>query len=170
MAWVLQSILRQVNGSGRKLSVLTVGSSHTAGAGVGSFLRAHPTLKVSTKAMTRVRYDGSTVKTRGSGSVLSRTDGEHSQASRRPLSGFEMDVVCRVTCIVFLLLVVDAQDGHRMHAIMSSLLNVQIMAPWIIATDGVNSSHPYYILVFVCPSIDLRYIFRGWLHPSAWIA
>eukprot|EP00752_Nemacystus_decipiens_P015198 g13533.t1 len=40
-----RNILRQVNGSGKKLSILTVGSSHTAGAGVGSFLRGHPTLK-----------------------------------------------------------------------------------------------------------------------------
>eukprot|EP00903_Cladosiphon_okamuranus_P008495 g8162.t1 len=40
-----RNILRHVNGSGRKLSVLTVGSSHTAGAGVGSFLKGHPTLK-----------------------------------------------------------------------------------------------------------------------------
>ncbi|CAM9307083.1 unnamed protein product [Scytosiphon promiscuus] len=40
-----RAILRSVNTAGTKLSILTVGSSHTAGAGVGTFLRAHPTLK-----------------------------------------------------------------------------------------------------------------------------
>lgn len=48
LVWVLrlQNILRRVNSEGRKLSILRIGSSHTAGAGVGSFLRGHPTLKV----------------------------------------------------------------------------------------------------------------------------
>lgn len=32
-----------------KLSVLTIGSSHTGGAGVGTFLSGHPTLKVRNK-------------------------------------------------------------------------------------------------------------------------
>lgn len=36
-----------MNLSGKKLTKLTIGSSHTAGAGVGSFLRGHATLKVS---------------------------------------------------------------------------------------------------------------------------
>lgn len=42
----LQNILRTVNASGTKLGTLTVGSSHTAGAGVGTFLMGHPTLTV----------------------------------------------------------------------------------------------------------------------------
>ncbi|CAN0207181.1 unnamed protein product, partial [Scytosiphon promiscuus] len=39
------NILRQANAEGRKLSALTIGSSHTAGVGVGAFLRGHPALK-----------------------------------------------------------------------------------------------------------------------------
>ncbi|CAM9435951.1 unnamed protein product [Laminaria digitata] len=40
-----RNILKAVNVAGKKLSILTIGSSHTAGAGVGSFLRGHPMLK-----------------------------------------------------------------------------------------------------------------------------
>lgn len=43
-----REILRSVNTTGRKLSKLTIGSSHTGGAGVGTFLRGHATLKVGT--------------------------------------------------------------------------------------------------------------------------
>ena len=38
-----------MNAGEKKLSVLTIGSSHTGGAGVGTFLRGHPTLKVRNK-------------------------------------------------------------------------------------------------------------------------
>lgn len=40
-------ILKSINLTGRKLTKLTIGSSHTAGAGVGSFLKGHATLKAS---------------------------------------------------------------------------------------------------------------------------
>ncbi|CAM9432345.1 unnamed protein product, partial [Choristocarpus tenellus] len=41
----LKDILKLVQRGGRDLTKLTVGSSHTAGAGVGKFLQAHPGLK-----------------------------------------------------------------------------------------------------------------------------
>lgn len=51
-----REILRSINTAGRKLSKLTIGSSHTGGAGVGTFLRGHATLKVNT--VFRVRGGG----------------------------------------------------------------------------------------------------------------
>lgn len=53
-----------MNAEDRKLTVLMIGSSHTGGAGVGTFLSGHPTLKVRTNDKWK---SNGTMKRKGGG-------------------------------------------------------------------------------------------------------
>ncbi|CAM9647757.1 unnamed protein product [Ectocarpus sp. 12 AP-2014] len=78
-----RNILRAVSAAGKKLSILTVGSSHTAGAGVGSFLRGHPSLRELELEWEGVRDLSSIAQALGEHKSLTRLNLTHNEIGPR---------------------------------------------------------------------------------------